>query len=121
MAKAQQKPKKVSGTRNSERRNGKAWGSHAVPKATGKSIMGYKRERVVKWAQEAGVELETYVTGMKVERDLKKYTMRQNRAAFARQIKGTPDLYRKGVLVHKPTPHIPRQRQGAGVLVEGKL
>lgn len=141
MAKAQQKPKKVSGTRNSDRRNGKAsknggtdwnameknggsWGPRVTCKPkqpTGKTIMGYKRERVEKWAKEARPDLDgdlallVYVNGMKAERDRKKQVRKENRAAFGRLIKGSEKMYRDGTLVHKPTPRIPRQQKGAEV------
>ena len=132
MAKSQQKPKKVAGTRNSERRNGKAFsaatnwnameksGGEWKPKAgvtfdssrvkpkkpSGKSIMGYRRDRVEKWAHEAGMTLPEYVEMMKVKRAQKKYETKLNREAFARLIKGAESLYRDGTLVHKSMPRI---------------
>lgn len=105
MAKSQQKPKKVSGTRNSDRRNGKAFGQNTSKgKPSGRSIMGYARERVEKWAKDAGVSLDAYVAQMKVHRAEKKYQTKLNRAAFARTIKGADKLYRDGTLVHKSMP-----------------
>lgn len=111
MAKSQQKPKKVSGTRNSDRRNGKAFGRKSSKgKPSGRSIMGYARERVEKWAQEAGVPLDEYVRQMKAAHSYKKYIMKINRGEFARLIKGAESLYRDGTLVHKSMSLVPRQR-----------
>lgn len=114
MAKSQQKPKKVSGTRNSDRRNGKAFGQKTSKgKPSGRSIMGYARERVEKWAKDAGISLDAYVQQMKVERELSKFITKQNRAAFARTIKGADKLYRDGTLVHKSMPIIGRASAGS--------
>lgn len=120
MAKAQQKPKKVAGTRNSDRRNGKAWRNNNIKqqKVTGKSIMGYKRSRVEKWAAEAGCSLEEYIKRMKAEREIKKDARRENRAAFGRLIKGSDKLYSDGTLVHKSMPRIPGQTKRGTLVVQ---
>ncbi len=106
---AQQKPKKVAGARNSDRRNGKAFKKHPkANKSTGRTILGYKRERVVKWAQEAGMPLDAYVDMMKAERDRKKAVRQANRRALAGLLKGVDKMYRDGTLVHKPMPVLNR-------------
>lgn len=110
MSKSQQKPKKVSGTRNSDRRNGKAWSKNhghlpaSKGKPSGRSIMGFARERVEKWAAQANMSVEDYTEMMREERRVRKYQTRLNRQAFAHLIKGAESLYRDGTLKHQPMP-----------------
>lgn len=73
MAKAQQKPKNSSDGRNSGRRNGKAPKKNPKEsRATGKSIVGYHRDRVAKWAAERGITLEEMTAELIQQRDHKK-------------------------------------------------
>lgn len=98
MASAQQKPKKVKGTRNSNRRNGKAFKQNPFDatsdftKFTGRSILGYKRSRVEKWAADNGISLHEQIVRMQMKRDFAKVTRKINKADAARlkAIRETP-------------------------------
>ncbi len=109
MAKAQQKPKKVSGTRNSDRRNGKAWKQDREPKKpTGRTILGYSVKRFTAMAAAKGMTVEALKAEMVIERDRKRAVTKANRAAFAALVKGADKLYRDGTLKHGPTPVLNR-------------
>ena len=134
---AQQKPKKVQGTRNSDRRNGKArsdktdWskmekhGGEWRPKAgetyestrvkpkkpTGRTILGYSRKRFAAMAAAKGMSVDGLKAVMVEERDAKKAATRANRLAFRTLIKGAESLYRDGTLKHGPTPVLNRKAE----------
>ncbi len=106
---AQQKPKKVSGTRNSDRRCGKAPKKNpGAKKPTGRTILGYRVARFEAMAKAAGFPVEVYKDIMTEERDRKKRARQSNRAAFRSLIKGADKLYRDGTLKHGPTPVLNR-------------
>lgn len=124
---AQQKPKKVKGTRNSDRRNGKAsksktdwnamtktggnWGPRVEckPKApTGRTIMGYSRKRFEAMAKARNLSVEALKEIMVEERDSKKLVRRSNASALRTLIKGADKLYRDGTLKRGPMPVLNR-------------
>lgn len=130
MASSQQKPKKVQGTRNSDRRNGKAfksktdwsamtksngtWGPRieCKPKQpSGRTIMGYSRKRFEAMAKAQGMTVEGLKAEMVEERDRKKAVTRANRSAFRVLIKGADKMYRDGTLKHGPTPVLNRKAE----------
>lgn len=132
MAKSQQKPKSTSGTRNSDRRSGKAfksrtnwsamekingtWGPRVacVPKEpTGKTIMGYSLKRFAAMAKAAGVTVEVLKVEMIAERDRKKQVTRANRREFGQLIRGADKMYRDGTLKHGPTPVLNKPKDDA--------
>jgi len=106
---AQQKPKKVAGARNSDRRNGKAAKKNpGAKKPTGRTILGYKKSRFEAMAKAAGMSVEVYKEVMIEERDRKKRARQSNRALFRTLIKGADKLYRDGTLKHGVTPVLNR-------------
>lgn len=111
---AQQKPKKVTGTRNSDRRNGKASKKNpGAKKPTGRTILGYKKSRFEAMAKAAGMTTEGYREVMTEERDRKKRARQANRAAFRNLIKGADKLYRDGTLKHGTTPVLGKHNGGS--------
>lgn len=132
MASSQQKPKKVAGTRNSDRRNGKAsknradwnamektngsWGPRVAckPKSpTGRTIMGYSKKRFEAMAKTRGMSVDGLIFVMKADREHKRYTTKANRAALRNLIKGADKLYRDGTLKHGPTPVLGKHNSGS--------
>lgn len=90
MASAQQKPKATSADkRNPNRRNGKAFGKNhdaqrPNPAPRGKTVLGYKREKVVKWAKENGISFTMQVEAMKEKRRLKRASAASQRIEVRR-------------------------------------
>lgn len=90
MASAQQKPKTTSADkRNPNRCNGKAFGKNnhmpvSNPNPTGKTVLGYKREKVVEWAKKNGISFTMQVEAMKEKRRLKRQSAASQRIEVKR-------------------------------------
>lgn len=115
----QQKPKRddKKGTRNSNRRNGKAFKKHPKNiKPTGRSVCGYSVERVQKMAKRWGISYEEMVEHLKARRAAK----REARKAARRNQDKKPVSYMKLALQGLPHRIIPHPRKPKAVEIKRK-